>query len=622
MTCLRDDVLAKQCMDHPTTGVKVSSEDEDETKGGAKELAEENYNDDGYDRKNIGNSVLAALVNTALAPNDSAPLPPPPPPVHSPSPTNAGASPPTPPQPPPQPRGGPGPPPPMPRGGPRPPPPPPRGGPRPPGQPPPPPGGPRPPPPPPRGGPRPPGQPPPPPGGRRPPGPPEPELPRLELRPLYWNHWIRSTPAFERSLWAEAQRLESEEPQSVHIYASAPAFDVSELTRLFSKPLVSDKLQGKSRKPKPGKVHQLIDVQRSRNIEIMLKKIKMPLSDMVAAALATDNSVLDGDQIEILINCCPTEEEMTQLEVEFFHPFQNYDGDKSVLGMCEQLFLELMKVPRMKTKLSVLSFKIKFNDQVSGLRKKLGIVNCAFEEVRYSLELKEIMKQVLYLEYRMYAGSAIGFELESLLILSDTHAYTTTSKMSLMHYLCKVIAAKYPKLLNFHSTLPSLEAASKIESKSLAEDLQEITKDLKLAKKELDASAKDDPVSEVFRKTLAEFIGNAEPGVALLSSYSSVVGYNADALVAYFGKEPAKDALDKVTTTLSSFVQLFRKAHEENCKQAEDEKKKAKTQDEKERARWVKRSITAPHRKRRTVLSMLRTMLCCARKQKALCCAF
>ncbi|KAI3911254.1 hypothetical protein MKW92_029627, partial [Papaver armeniacum] len=114
------------------------------------------------------------------------------------------------------------------------------------------------------------------------------------------------------------------------------------------------------------------------------------------------------------------------------------------------------------------------------------------------------MKQVLYLGNALNQGtrrgSAIGFELESLLKLSDTHAYTTTSKMSLMHYLCKVIAAKYPKLLNFHSTLPSLEAASKIESKSLSEDLQEITKDLNQAKTELEASAKDDPVSEVFRK--------------------------------------------------------------------------------------------------------------------------
>ncbi|KAI3864766.1 hypothetical protein MKX03_034978 [Papaver bracteatum] len=506
------------------TGVKLSSGGEGVRKSGAKELAEENFNADANDRNN--NGKLVGLVNTALSPNEKgAPLPPPPPPVTFPTHTETGApprpSPPPPPRPPPPPCVGPRPPPPLgppppPPGGLRPPPPP-RVGP----PPPPPPGGLRPPPPPRNGPPRPPSVGPrkPPPPGKPPPRPP-PEVPRLELRPFHWNPWNRITTTTERSLFTD-----SEETQS------APAFEESELIRFFAKPLVPDKLEVVK---VPPKVPQLIDPNRARNVEIMLKKIKMPLSDMVAAALAMDNSVLDGDQIEILIKCCPTKEEITQLE--------NYNGDKKVLGKCEQVFLELMKVPRLKTKSSVVSFKIKFNDQVSGLRKKLGIVNSTYEEVRYSLKLKEIMKQVLYLGnalnqgtrrvctqdfflnyFSVYAGSAIGFELESLLKLSDTHAYTTTSKMSLLHYLCKVISVKYPKLLNIHSTLPSLEAASKIESKSLAEDLNDITKNLKEAKIELIASAKDDPVSEVFLKALAEFIGYAEPEVESLSSYSSIV---------------------------------------------------------------------------------------------------
>ncbi|KAI3833506.1 hypothetical protein MKW98_024505 [Papaver atlanticum] len=427
------------------------------------------------------------LVNAAHSPNDAAPLPPPP--VTCPTPTETGA----PPQPFPPPRNGP--------------PPPPRVGP----PPPPPPGGLR---------------PPPPPGGLRPPLPP-PVKPILELRPFHWKPWITITTATETSIWAETPRLEYEEPES------KPAFEESELIRFFAKPLVPDKVEVV--KVPDLKVPQLVDPNRARNVEIMLKKIKMQLSDMVAAALAMDNSVLDGDQLEILIKCCPTKEEITKLEVDLFVLFQlslflsqaNYNGEKKVLGKCEQAFMELMKVPRLKTKSSVFSFQIKFNDQVSGLRKKQGIVNSAYEEVRYSLELKEIMKQVLYLGNALNQGtrrgSAIGFELESLLKLSDTLAYTTTSKMSLLHYLCKVIAAKYPKLLNFHSTLPSLEAASKIETKSLAEDLNDITKNLKEAKIELIASAKDDPVSEVFLKTLAEFIGYAEPEVALVSAYSSIV---------------------------------------------------------------------------------------------------
>ncbi|MCL7023967.1 hypothetical protein MKW94_019672 [Papaver nudicaule] len=319
---------------------------------------------------------------------------------------------------------------------------------------------------------------------------------------------------------------------------------------------------------KPDKVH-LIDLRRANNTEIMLTKVKMPLPDMVNAALAMDESVLDVDQVENLIKFCPTKEEMEQLK--------NYGGDKEQLGKCEQFFLELMKVPRMESKLRVFSFKIQFIAQISDFRKSLGTVNSACEEVRNSFKLKEIMKRVLYLGNTLNQGtargSAIGFKLDSLLKLSDTRA--SNSKMTLMHYLCKVLAAKSPGLLDFHSDLVSLEAASKIQLKSLAEEMQAIIKGLEKVRQELDASANDGPVSEVFHKTLTGFIGFAEAEVASLTSFYSVVGRNADSLVVYFGEDPAKCPFEQVTATLLNFMRMFRKAHEENCKQLELERKKA-----------------------------------------------
>lgn len=47
-----------------------------------------------------------------------------------------------------------------------------------------------------------------------------------------------------------------------------------------------------------------------------------------------------------------------------------------------------------------------------------------------------------------------------------------------------------------------------------------------------------------------------------------------------------------VTVTLLNFVKLFRKAHEENCKQAEMEKKKAEKEAE------VKKAKSVSHAKR------------------------
>ncbi|KAL3655288.1 hypothetical protein CASFOL_001074 [Castilleja foliolosa] len=526
------------------------------------------------------------------------PPPPPPPPTifgapTPPSPPIISRPPPPPPPmlgappPPPPPMGGAPPPPPLPMGGAPPPPPPPMGGARAPPPPPPPMGGGgTPPPPPPMGG----GPPPPPPPGGQVPGPPAPPGPpgsappppgrglpagrgrgrggaaprKSNLKPL---HWSKVSRALQGSLWEELQR--HGEPQV------ASEFDVSEIETLFSAAAPkSDKSGGKAGGPqkpvgnKPVKV-QLIDLKRAYNVEIMLTKVKMPLPDMMAAVLAMDESLLDADQVENLIKFCPKKEEMELLK--------NYTGDTENLGKCEQFFLELMKAPRVESKLRVFLFKIQFNTQVSDFRKSLNSINSACAEVRNSLQLKEIMKKILYLGNMLNQGTArgaaVGFKMDSLLKLTDTRA--ANSRMTLMHYLCKVLAAKTPELLDFYKDFVHLEVASKIQLKPLAEEMQSISKGLEKVKQELAASENDGPVSETFHKTLKEFVGAAQSEVSSVTDLYTVAGRNADALSQYFGEDPARCPFEQVTATLLNFVRLFQKAHEENCKQAELDKKKA-----------------------------------------------
>ncbi|KAG1342023.1 putative formin-like protein 20 [Cocos nucifera] len=396
---------------------------------------------------------------------------------------------------------------------------------------------------------------------------------RSSLKPL---HWVKVTRAVQGSLWAELQKYDDA--------PSASEFDVSELESLFSaivpKSNDSSKSEGrrKSLGSKSDKVH-LIELRRANNTEIMLTKVKMPLSDLMSAALALDDSILDVDQVENLIKFCPTKEEMELLK--------GYTGDKEKLGRCEQFFLELMKVPRVESKLRVFSFKIQFGSQVSDLRKSLNTVDSACEQIRSSLKLKEIMKKILFLGNTLNQGtargSAIGFRLDSLLKLTDTRA--TNNKMTLMHYLGKVLAARSPHLLDFHEDLISLEAASKIQLKSLAEEMQAIVKGLEKVELELNASENDGPVSEVFCKTLKEFTSVAEAEVRSLTALYTAVGRNADALALYFGEDPARCPFEQVMSTLSSFVSMFRRAHQENCKQAELEKKKAQKVAEMEKSK-------------------------------------
>ncbi|XP_065009628.1 formin-like protein 5 [Musa acuminata AAA Group] len=386
---------------------------------------------------------------------------------------------------------------------------------------------------------------------------------RSSLKPL---HWVKVTRAVQGSIWAELQKSEDA--------SNASEFDVSELERLFPAVVPKNdisKTEGRHKflGLKPDKV-RLIDLRRANNTEIMLTKVKIPLSDLVSAALAMDDSILDVDQVENMIKFCPTKEEMELLK--------GYTGDKDQLGKCEQYFLELMKVPRVESKLRVFSFKIQFGSQVLDIRKSLNTIDSVCEQVCSSAKLKEIMKKILYLGNTLNQGtargSAIGFHLDSLLKLTDTRS--TNNKMTLMHYLCKALAIKSPHLLDFHEDITSLEAASKIQLKYLAEEMQAVVKGLEKVGFELQASENDGPISEVFLKTLKEFTAVAAAEVQSLTMLYTEVGRKADALALYFGEDPAQCSFEQVVTTLRNFISLFRRAHQDNCKQAELEKKAEK----------------------------------------------
>ncbi|WOL01698.1 hypothetical protein Cni_G10415 [Canna indica] len=391
---------------------------------------------------------------------------------------------------------------------------------------------------------------------------------KLSLKPL---HWVKVTRAIQGSLWAELQ--ESDDAPS------ASEFDVLELERLFSAmgPRKDDSSKTerhrKSLGSKPDKVH-LIDLRRANNTEIMLSKVKMPLSHLMSAVLAMDHSILDVDQVENLIKFCPTKEEMELL--------RGYSGDNEKLGKCEQYFLELMKIPRVESKLRVFSFKIQFFSQVSDIRTSLNTIDSICDQVRSSVKLKEIMKKILYLGNTLNQGtargSAIGFRLDSLVKLTDTRA--TNNRMTLMHYLCKVLAMHSPHLLDFYEDITCLEAASKIQLKYLAEEMQAIVKGLEKVELEMQASENDGPVSEVFQKTLKDFTGIAGTEVQSLTSFYTAAGKKADALALYFGEDPARCPFELVVSNLLNFVSCFRRAHQENCKQAELEKKKTERERE------------------------------------------
>ncbi|CAL0314213.1 unnamed protein product [Lupinus luteus] len=394
---------------------------------------------------------------------------------------------------------------------------------------------------------------------------------RTLLKPL---HWVKVARAAKGSLWADSQKQDNE--------SRAPEIDISELESLFSAVSISDgsSTKGGGRRGtninKPVKV-QLVDLRRAYNCEIMLSKIKIPLQDMLNAVLALDSSVLDIDQVENLIKFCPTKEEMEMLK--------NYTGNKEMLGKCEQFFMELMKVPRVEAKLRVFAFKTTFSSQVNDLRVNLNTINDATREVKESVKLRQIMQTILTLGNALNQGtargSAVGFKLDSLLKLSDTRA--RNNKMTLMHYLCKLLSEKMVELVDFDKDLVHLEAASRIQLKALAEEMQAVSKGIEKVVQELTISENDGAISTGFRTVLKNFLHVAEADVRSLISLYAEVGRNADSLSQYFGEDPARCPFEQVTQILVVFVKMFKKSREENERLADAEKKRLEREAMKEK---------------------------------------
>ncbi|KVH93697.1 Actin-binding FH2 [Cynara cardunculus var. scolymus] len=193
--------------------------------------------------------------------------------------------------------------------------------------------------------------------------------------------------------------------------------------------------------------------------------------------------------------------------------------------------------------------------------------------------------------------------------------------------LMKVLADKLPEVLDFSKDLDSLEPASKMQLKFLAEEMQAISKGLEKVVQELSLSENDGPVSENFRKALKDFLRSAEGEARSLASLYTIVGKNVDALILYFGEDPARcpyeqdpkllecmqeekregqtssqdltsapyDRFISVVSTLLKFVRMFNQANEENAKLLEAEKKKAEKEASNEKMKQKKSDIVSEH---------------------------
>ncbi|XP_006776977.1 PREDICTED: formin-like protein 1 [Myotis davidii] len=309
-------------------------------------------------------------------------------------------------------------------------------------------------------------------------------------------------------------------------------------------------LKGKAAQKAPTK-STLIEANRAKNLAITLRKGNVG-ADRICQAIETyDLQALSLDFLELLTRFLPTEYERTLIA-----RFEREQRPVEELSEEDQFMLRFSRIPRLQERMAALTFMGNFPDTVQLLMPQLNAVIAASMSIKSSDKLRQILEIVLAFGNYMNSskrGAAYGFRLQSLDALLEMKS--TDRKQTLLHYLVKVIAEKYPQLTGFHSDLHFLDKAGSVSLDSILGDVRALQRGLELTQREF--------VRQDDCAVLKEFLRANSPTMDKLLADSKTAQEAYDSVVEYFGENPKTTSPSMFFTLFSRFVKAYKKAEQE-----------------------------------------------------------
>ncbi|CAO2645628.1 Formin-like protein 1 [Lemmus lemmus] len=309
-------------------------------------------------------------------------------------------------------------------------------------------------------------------------------------------------------------------------------------------------LKGKAAHKAPTKA-TLIEANRAKNLAITLRKGNLG-ADRICQAIETyDLQTLSLDFLELLTRFLPTEYERSLIA-----RFEKEQRPMEELSEEDRFMLRFSRIQRLPERMSTLTFLGNFPDTAQLLMPQLNAIIAASMSIKSSDKLRQILEIVLAFGNYMNSskrGAAYGFRLQSLDALLEMKS--TDRKQTLLHYLVKVIAEKYPQLTGFHSDLHFLDKAGSVSLDSVLGDVRSLQRGLELTQREF--VRQDDCL------VLKEFLRTNSPTMDKLLADSKTAQEAYESVVEYFGENPKTTPPSMFFSLFSRFTKAYKKAEQE-----------------------------------------------------------
>lgn len=413
------------------------------------------------------------------------------------------------------------------------------------------------------------GIPPPPPGGM--PG--MPAKPKMKLRKLNWK---------------KLNKNELENTVFRHLQLQGIKLDIPTLIEYFRIP---DETKKKDEKKKEEK-KQLLDLKKANHLGLLISMLRMTPSDIGNCISKAKIDKFTEDNLKGLIKLVPGDS-----DIELLKGFRGATKEVlDTLGPPEQLYLAIMDIARLESRLRAFLFKKQFEATYVRLLSDVTLCHRGIQDMRQNDCIPKILELVLnignFLNQGTFAGGAFGFKLDCLLTLRDTKS-PVRPEYSILNYICEFIEKKKPKVLEFPSTLVTCNKSTAEHVTSIAMEHAEMKGGLLNVQRELEAVSKDESggESDPFMKVMGSFFKEAKDKMKELQEIvEQMLNDNKELYNWYVGD---KDMC--LSTTFMKFARDFEFTVRQN---QEREEKLQKASERKKRNKMTKKTTATSSAKK------------------------
>ncbi|KAG8036054.1 hypothetical protein G9C98_004633 [Cotesia typhae] len=252
-----------------------------------------------------------------------------------------------------------------------------------------------------------------------------------------------------------------------------------------------------------------------------------------------------------------------EMPIEKIKAYREYIIEKKNVNLLteeDKFLMQLGKVERISTKLSIMNYIGNFFDNLHLITPQVHAVISASSSVKCSKKLRAVLEIILAFGNYLNSskrGPAYGFKLQSLDTLLDTKS--TDKRMCLLHYIVATIRLKFPELINFESELMYIDKAATVSLENITTDVHELEKGMDQVRKEFELRGK-----EKHNTVLRDFLNNSEEKLRRLKSDARIAGDAFRECVEFFGESPRQADANTFFSLLVRFARAFKAADQEN----------------------------------------------------------